>query len=469
MKDMAEVFADFFFETSYEDLPSEVALGAKMQILDFIGVAIAGMCVPGAPEVRRLCNEFGGTPQALVWGEGTRLPITAAAQCNATAGHALDFDDVHEDAVMHPGVISVPTAFAFSDYLGGITGKDLITAVALSGDMISRMNIGLHPGKSIISYGWHLTTLNGSMVSALLSSKLLGLSSNQALHAIGLGYHQTCGNGQTTKDGGFAKRLGPGFAIRNGISAALLAQMGVTAAVHSMEADWGFYNVYHGGDYEREVILNALGDSWESAKITVKPYPCCRGTHNFIEAGIHLRNDHAINPDEIEDITIECGGATLELLGVPLEVKAHPQTVADAQFSCAWGVAVALATGNATLKEYSDSTEGIHNPAIRSIAAKVSEVIHNKEFDTGSYEAARVNITMKNGESYSHYQPRAKGSEGYPILFDDVVTKYRGNLDYAEKGISQENGEAILSLIEDLEQINDVREISDKIIWEDSR
>lgn len=465
-KDLAEVYARFFIDTTYERLPQKVIEATKHQILDYIGVAIAGANIPGAPHVRELYTNFGGAEQALVWGSGKKLPVVAAAQCNATAGHCLDFDDVHEDAIMHPGVISIPTSFALADYMGGMTGKELITAVALAGDMISRMNLGLHPGKPLIPFGWHTTTLNGSMVSANLTSKLLGLSLEQTIYAIGLGYHQTCGNGQTTKDGGFAKRLGPGFAVRNGITSALLAQLEVTAAINSMEGEWGFYNVYHGGDYIREQIIEDLGERWESLNISIKPYPCCRGTHNFIDAGIILRNDHKIDPEEIERIDVECGAGTLPLLGQPLEVKAYPKTVPDAQFSCAWGIASGLAVGQATLKEYSDTDEGIHNPKIRAVAAKIKSLEYSEEMDVGKYEAARVTVTMKDGQVHSIFLPKAKGCPDEPLTFEDVVAKYNGNLSFAEKPISSKNGEQILKLIEDLESVDDVRKISKLIVWE---
>ena len=463
--DASNVFAKLFLETKYEDLPENVVSEVKKQILDYIGVAVAGAAKPGSEQVRELYESFGGAEQAAVWGSGKKLPLPFAAQCNATAGHCLDFDDVHEDAVMHPGVVSIPTAFAVADYLGGMTGKELITAVALAGDMICRMGTSLHPGRNVIPYGWHYTTLNGSMVSALLAARLLGLDFDKAVAAMGLGYHQTAGNGQTVKDGGLAKRLGPGLSVRNGITAAMLAQRGVTAAKRIMEGEWGFYKVYHGDDFDRAKLLDGLGEKWESERVSIKPYPCCRGIHHFIDCALKLREDYKIDPDEIEKIDIECGEGALGLLCTPLEVKANPADIVVSQFSVPWGVACGLALGRATLREYTDSEEGIRNPAILKVSNKIASVEHTPEMDIGDFERAKVTVTMKSGDVYSVMLTHPKGTPEDPLSFDDVVQKFRGCLDSADRPIPAENGEKILALVRDIEALDDIRELERLIIW----
>lgn len=469
-EDLAKIFARFFRETSFDDLPPAVVEEVKKQVVDFFGCAVAGAMKPGPVQVRGLNLHNGGAQEARVWGPGVKLPVAYAAQCNATAGHALDFDDVH-DAVMHPGVISMSTAMALADYREGMTGKELITAVALGAEMIVRMNLGMHPGNPVIPYGWHTTSLNGNLVSANLAAKILGLDFDQTVFAIGLGYHQACGNGQTTKDGGFAKRVGPGFAVRNGITAALLAERGLTAAINSFEGEWGFVHTYMFDDFDREAVIAELGERWEAGNVLCKPYPCCRGTHNFADAGIYLRKTYDIDPEQIERIDCLCGKGTLNLLGQPLSVKAHPKTPADVQFSCAWGVASGLAKGQATLKEYSDSEEGIFNPEIRAVAAKIATMEYSPDMDpknpeVSKYEGAKVTVTMKDGAVHSVYLPSAKGCADNPQSYEDVVTKYYGNLAYAEVPIPETNGRKIAELCADLEQLDDVRVLNELMVWE---
>ena len=121
----------------------------KDQVLDFFGVALGGSGEAGVAEMRDLVLEWGGAPQSSIFRWGDKVPAPNAAQVNATMAHSLDFDDVHEDAIMHPGVVAIPTALAMSEYVGGVSGREFITAVALGTDFICRCGLATRPGESI--------------------------------------------------------------------------------------------------------------------------------------------------------------------------------------------------------------------------------------------------------------------------------------------------------------------------------
>ncbi|MCL2337413.1 MAG: MmgE/PrpD family protein [Firmicutes bacterium] len=464
--DASSVLADFFLKTRYEDLPQNLAAEVKKQVLDYIGVAIAGACQPVANEVRELYEEIGGAKQAVVWGSGKKMPVINAAQINATIGHCLDFDDVHEPAVMHPGVISIPTVLAVGDYVGGITGKELITGIALGGDMICRMSLAAYPGKNKIPSGWHCTTLNGSMVSANLTAKILDLNPDQAVSAIGIAYHQASGNGQTVKDGALTKRLGPGFAVRNGITSALLARKGVTGARNTFSGDWGFAHQYHHDDWDNDLLVGELGERWESSSISIKPYPCCRGLHHFCDIALEMYHELKLDPNQIERIRIWCGPSTMPLLGTPLEIKAFPRNVVESQFSIAWGVVAGLATGQVTLQEYMDNELGIHNPEILALSKKIVSLDEDPALALPGFDGGRVEVTMKDGAVHTKMRETPKGTPDDPLTFDDVLVKFRGCLKSAERHISPANADQILELVTDLENLKDTTELTKLIVWE---
>jgi 2-methylcitrate dehydratase PrpD len=217
------LFADNFLRTKYEDLPKQVVEETKKQVLDYIGVALAGYSKAGAKEVRELAVEWGGAQQCTILGSGEKVPAPNAAQANASMVHSLDYDDVHEAAVMHPGVVTITTALAVGEYVGGLSGKELIRTAAVGGDMISRLGLATRPGKNIHKYGWHFTTLNGYITSAAVAANLMGLDRDRMINAMGIAYHQSAGNGQAVKDSALTKRLGPGFSVRGGIASAMLA------------------------------------------------------------------------------------------------------------------------------------------------------------------------------------------------------------------------------------------------------
>ena len=104
--DVAYSFARIFANTKYEDLPREAVDATKKEILDLLGVALGGAAEPGATHVCALMKEWGGREESSIIGSKQKVPAPNAAQANATMAHALDFDDVHEAAVMHPGIRS---------------------------------------------------------------------------------------------------------------------------------------------------------------------------------------------------------------------------------------------------------------------------------------------------------------------------------------------------------------------------
>ncbi|SHI12632.1 2-methylcitrate dehydratase PrpD [Sporobacter termitidis DSM 10068] len=460
--DASSLFARNFLDVTYEDLPQKVVDETKKQVLDLIGVAAGGYGQAGAREVRELAVEWGGAPQATIFGCGAKVPAPNAAQANATMVHSLDFDDVHEAAVMHPGVVTIPTSLAVAEYMGGLSGRDFIRAVAVGGDMISRMGLATRPGDDIHQYGWHFTTLNGFMTAAAVAGWIMGLDEERLVSAIGIGYHQSCGNGQAVKDGVLTKRLGPGFAVRGGIQAAMLAQKGVTGARNALEGVQGYYKVYHGGCYSQEILTGGLGKRFESENISIKPYPCCRGTHPTIDATLVLVREHDIAVEEVDHIKIWAGKGTLGLLALPLEVKARPRNFVDSQFSLVWGCAAAIAKKRVTLSCYTEAA--IKDPEILAAAAKVA-VEHEPKFDTGGLEPVYIEITMKDGTVYKKLMETATGSPEKPAAFDEVVNKFHGCVESSARPMPKAHAEKIIDTVQGLEKLGDIRELIALLVW----
>jgi 2-methylcitrate dehydratase PrpD len=464
MSDASLLFAKNFLGTTYDKLPAEVIKETKNQVLDFLGVAIGGSAKEGANELRELYGEWGGAAQSTVWGYKNKFPAPHAAQINATFGHSLDYDDVHEAATMHPGVITIPTSIALAEYLGGLSGKDFIQGVAVGGDMISRLGLATHPGKDIHGFGWHFTTMNGFLVSAALAAKLLGLSEQEIVYAIGIGYHQVSGNGQPVRDGVLTKRLGPGFSVKGGMTAALLAQKGVTGAVNSItDGECSYYKVYHGNDYSEEKLLGGLGERFENVNISIKPYPACRGTHTYIDCALQVKEAHGIDPAQVEEILLYVGEGTRHLLCEPLEFKTAPRNPVDAQFSVPWGVATAIAVGTPGLAHYTDTA--IKDEAILAIGKKI-KLVDEPKFAVQGLPPAALKVILKDGTQYDGYVELALGSPGNMLSYEQVEAKFRDLIKMPPQTISKENADNIVAFVKDLENQPDVTKLLDYLVWE---
>jgi 2-methylcitrate dehydratase PrpD len=456
--DAAFSLAKYLVNTKFEDIPNTTVEAAKKEILDQLGVALGGSCKPGVKELLELNKEWGGKAESSVFCFGDRLPAPQAAQVNATMGHALDYDDTG-DGPVHPSVVIVPTAFASAERQGKVNGKELVTAVVMGVDVMCRLGaafrlglkgptIGGHPGN-----GWHLTPVYGYFGAAGVAGRIIGLDEEKMLNALGIAYHQSAGNGQCVVDGALTKRMGPGFAARGGILAAAMAARGITGAHNIFEGELGLSTVYHQGNFEVRALTQDLGRQFKGTNVEMKPYPCCKGTHGFVEMALALHTKNKIRPEEVKEVRITCPG--MANLSLPLEVKSHPRNPVDSQFSIPWAVAVVIARGRAGISDFSE--EAIISRDILQICDKIKL---DMEAGTEGKERFRnaMQITMNDGRVFTEKSAGPVNTETV-LPFKVYESKFRDCVAYAARPIPGKNIDRIVALVQDLEQVEDVRDI----------
>jgi 2-methylcitrate dehydratase PrpD len=452
-------FARYLTHTRYEDLSKAAVASAKQEVLDSLATALGGSGKAGVGELVDMVKEWGGTPQSTVIGYGLKVPAPSAAQVNGTMIHALDYDDGHQVALVHIGCTAVSTAFAAAERMGAlkkkISGKELITALALGADFESRMSLASKPGGSIISTGWHPTALFGFLSSAAIAGRIFGLNEDQMINAIGLAYHQAGGAGSGVADGALAKRMGPGMAARVGIISALMAERGITGDRDPLEGKTGLYKMYMGGDYDPKVLTQALGKRWEGINIGDKPYPCCGLIHAAVDGILSLRVKHQIKPENIKEVNITASQSTYDL-SQPPEVKRKPRTIIDAQFSVPYVSAVALQYGAVTVDDF--TLETIKRPEVLEMAQKV-----NTALDTGMNRhgvgPSTVAITTKDGKIYTEHVEHCLGSVERPMSLADVARKFRECAPSAVKPLKKAAVEKVIDLVGRLEELDDAADV----------
>jgi 2-methylcitrate dehydratase PrpD len=287
-------FVKHFISLKYENLPAEAVEAAKKEVLDSLATALGGSGKAGIKELVDVVKEWGGKKQSTIIAYGIKCPAPNAAQVNGTMIHALDYDDGHQAALVHTGCITVSTAFVVAERMGKVSGKELITAIALGGDFMARLGLAGRPRKTAVSSGWHSTTLLGHFGAAAIAGMIMKLDEERMINALGLAYHQAGGAGSGVSDGALAKRMGPGFAAKAGIMAALMAERGITGERDPLEGKTGLFNTYMGGDYDPQILTADLGKRFEGVNIGDKPYPCCGLIHAGVDAVLALKSKHDI-------------------------------------------------------------------------------------------------------------------------------------------------------------------------------
>jgi 2-methylcitrate dehydratase PrpD len=400
---------------TFEMLPSEVVHRVKLFVLDTLGVIAAASRASGIPELNRLLSawESTGTSTALI-GKWRASPPTAA-MANGAAAHALDFDDNHDPGRVHSYSVILPAALAAAEARGGIDGRTFITALATGIELQCRL--GLASPKSL-SRGWHPTTVLGTIGAAAAVAHVLGLRGEPFLHAAALGYHQAAGTRQALNDGALAKRLGPGFSARNGVTAGFLAAAGLTGPLRFLEGEAGLFSLYERNEAEPQQLLADLSSRWELMTHSMKPYPCCRCTHNAIAIGIAL-NHEGIMPESIAAATIGMGRTNVQVVGAPYEPQRN--STVHAQFNANYCFASALVNGRIDLASF--QAPQITDPGVAALAGRV-RVADDPRIDPSAMSPTRIAITLVDGRKLERFLEFMQGSPEEPMTDAEALEKF---------------------------------------------
>lgn len=448
-------FVKNFTQTRYEDIPGPAVEAAKKEVLDSLATSLGGSSQAGVGELVAMVKEWGGKEQSTVIAYGIKCPAPNAAQVNATMMHALDYDDGHPVAQVHIGCVAVPTCFAVAERMEGVSGQEFIAALVLGADFLARLGLASRPGSSLIKSGWHPTALYGYLGAAAMAGRIIGLDQERMVNAIGIAYHQCAGNSQCVNDGALTKRMGPGLAAKGGITAALMAERGITGAKNILEGEYGLFPQYHGGDYDAKILTSDLGKRFEGVNIGDKPYPCCGFSHPFIDAVLLLKSKHVIKPDQVKSITAYGGEQAYEI-SVPLEVKGTPRNIVDAQFSLPWAIATALVRGRVSVEDF--TAEVIRKEDVLEISRKVIGIL-DPAMSRHGVGPGRVKIVMADGTEYTQEVEHCLGSIERPMTFDDCAAKFRECAAVSIKPLASDTVAKVIELIGRLEELDDATKI----------
>jgi 2-methylcitrate dehydratase PrpD len=250
--------------------------------------------------------------------------------------------------------------------------------------------------------------------------------------------------------------MGPGFAARGGIVAALMAEKGITGAKESLEGEVGLFNLYHKGEYNPTPLTADLGKRFTGLNAAMKPYPCCKGTHSYVDVALTMVNKYRIKPGDIKEITVFCQDEKYFLL-YPLGKRSRPENPVDSQFSIPWAVATVFARGRAGIGDFTE--EAIKSPDILEVSGKVRVKLDKNVGEKKGMIPAKIELTTGKGQTFLE-QAEVPGSGPEKHLpFADYERKFRDCAAYAVKPRTAKQIDKIVTLIKQLEKIEDIKEI----------
>jgi 2-methylcitrate dehydratase PrpD len=384
-------------------------------VLDLLGVTLAGAS-SGHGEMDGLIAAFAGPGGASsIIGTGRRASPRDAAMVNGYAAHLLEFDHATLDPIGHPGVTILPSILALAE-ARGTTGREVLNAYLVGQEVHARLGQA-QTEKWSYRDSWLPLGHIGVVSAAAAAARLLALTPRQTAHCLGLACHHA---GQlVVSNGTLAKPLGAGQAARLAVEAALLAELGITAASNVIERPNGFAETFLGSNSEALAdALSRLGgpSHLEQTGVAIKRYPSCYGTHWSVDAlRIILEEQHVV----ISDID------TVELV-YPRDVAflddPHPADIEASRFSMQFCLAACLIDGHPRLESFEDRRT--RDPRFLAALERIVARPHHASVGSPLCWRHLVTVTTRHGERYECAVKRPRGHPRNPITADEVIEKF---------------------------------------------
>jgi 2-methylcitrate dehydratase PrpD len=455
--DLVHLFAAHAAGLKYDDLSAQARDAAKKTILDTLGVILAASGMePAVRGVVDIVKESGGAPQCTILGFGGKAPAVMAALANGAMAHCLDYDD-QTPWGQHCASSIIPAVFAVAERQGGVSGQDLIAAVAVGQDIFARLRCNVEWKKD-----WNLSTVLAVFAATAAAGRVMGLPAHRIAHAMGIATMQSNGIMEMVAGRGSDLRgLYAGFSAKGAVLAVLMAEKGVSGIERAFEGPYGFMNTYFGGGYDREAILKNIGKDYLGSCTLYKRWPCVGTAHSHMKAAIDIVSENKLDLADIKAISLHVGDYH-DLMCQPLAERRAPATLADAKFSLPFLVSIAVVRRGMNISDFTEA--GLRDEQVLSVARKI-RLVSDASLDWKlDLPPGRVEIHAHDGRSWMKEGHNVPGNADNPMDWTDISTKFRECASVAAKPVSEKVIASVIDLAEELESLPDatalLRELS---------
>lgn len=451
-RDLVHILAEHAANLGYDSLTPRAREAAKMSLLDTLGVCLAASGLePAVRGVVDVVREAGGQPQSTLLAFGGKVPAVMAALGNGALVHCLDFDDMTPWG-QHCGSSIVPAAFAVAERQGGVSGRDLIAAVAAGQDIFARFirHVGWRKD-------WNFSTVMGVFAATATAGRVMGFDASRLAHALGIATMQSSGIMEMVAGSGSDLRgLYAGFSAKGATLAALLAEKGVPGIDRAFEGPNGVIACYFDREYDRKAILDGLGYEFQGAATLYKGWPCVGTAHSHIKAAIDIAKENDLAPGEIVEVRLHVGDFH-RLMSEPLEARRAPVTLADAKFSLPFLVAVAIVRRGMSVTDFSPA--GLRDPQVLELARRTGLVADSGLDWKREMPPGRVEIIARDGRSWRREGTKIPGNADNPMDWDGIRRKFRECASVALNPLRQAQVARAEELACRLEEVDDATEL----------
>lgn len=408
-------------------IPFNVLSRAKLALLDYIGVTLAGYSEQRT-KVNKLIRSL-GDEIGRIYPVGISAPMgmNSAVFLNGLNGHALDFDDGTNAGIIHLGspIFSVLLALA-QKY--NFSGDKLLEAAVIGYETSFTMARSIQPVHKQL--GYHATATCGLLGIAMASSMVLGFNKDKTKQAISTAALSATGTLKVLEDGSELKPYNVGKTALLGLVAVQMADAGFRGPDDAFSGVSGYLRQMYGNE-KVDFVPCLLDGTYAMEKAYVKPYAACRYTHPSIDVALTLRKQRLVEESEIESVVIRT---------YMLAVKNHDHTdikgSASAKMSIPYNFAVTYLTGKTGMDAF--TPEILESPPIKRLTRKIT-VEEDSQMTSlfPKQTVASVSLKFKDGSQLEGKSILPKGEPENPMTEEEVIAKFTSLAVYGRKTMEQ--------------------------------
>lgn len=455
MPSLSRRLARYGLEFSAGELASAPIEKTKRLILDSVAVSIPAYPSQPSKVLRRVYGGHRSEFEATVLGSTARMPVEYAALVNGLQGRYLDLNDIYTaaESVCHPSD-HIPGLLAVAE-AEGATGTDLIEAVILAYEIEGRgVDTGLLWRNGFDYVTW------GSFSSAVAAGRLMGLSEDELVDAIGIvGTSSNALLMARLGDVSMWKAMAHPYVTHNAIQACQMARDGMTGpefvfeGVEDRGGEGGFFDAV-----AREVFdLDALAgpdDRFCVEDASIKEYACAYYSHPAIYGALRIMDDHDLEAEDVEAIHLDVFEHVMQVYATP-EKWSTDLNRETADHSLPYNVSVAVVDREVTPRQYEE--DRLRDPRVHEMMQRVTvepdEDLDRHRLEHPRHVPERITITTTDGRTF---EERVNAPPGHPERPLDDGTLNRKATGLLSDFLTTDQIEAILETCYGLDELESV-------------
>jgi len=436
--------AEYVTRLRYDDLPIEVIQQAKKVILDALGCQVACSMLENGRLIIQFGQSSGGQAEASVLGSNYKTSAINAAMINGTLGHGDEIDESLEE-VGHTTAILVPASLACGEKTRA-SGKDMIAAVVAGYDIAGRLaNAGIS-----MSSGCGMASSEFAGVAT--ACNILKLKASEARIAFGLtALHPGSFYDVGSEAKHMAKSLMMGITCRNGVTTALLAQMGYDGPKSVFDGNNNVLKHFVGENYDQGELIKDLGKKFVIMDTCLKLYSAGHPIHAPVSGFLKILTREGIGAEDIRSITVRQPEWEQQI------VDNRDMLDINVQYC----LAVAAFDRQLTWDQY--TPERVKDPKVLNLKSRVTSV-HDPKLDerkkTTKAHSAEVDVETNDGRKFTERVDYPPGDPGNPASQEDIDKKV---MYYASKVMGQSRAHRLIETVKNMEAISDLNELGNRL------